>query len=206
MLRSAGERFPSEGEVLVCANTTATMNVSRTAASFFIIISSSDKEFVAATLRDSGHDRDLLHRTDSVGLTVATLLPRAGVMAVATAMRRSNVGERLGIAVFVGVDAVTDSRTVLHRIGEDAGNSARSDVHDIVDRPTSLRESGEIASQEAKTLVLIHLGRGNTRVEPQQIGNQARIVRSAALTDGSRVLNQGQQINTRRRRNRNSQN
>jgi len=45
-------------------------------------------------------------------------------MAVTTAMSRKDVRERFSIAHFVGVDAVTNARTVLHRIDEDADDGA----------------------------------------------------------------------------------
>ena len=66
----------------------------------------------------------LLHRTDTIGLTVAALLPRACVMAITSAMRRKHVWERFSIADFVGVYTITNPRTVLHRIDEDADDGA----------------------------------------------------------------------------------
>ena len=45
-------------------------------------------------------------------------------MTVATAMGRKDVWERRAIAAFVGVHTITNARTVLHRIDEDADDGA----------------------------------------------------------------------------------
>jgi hypothetical protein len=57
-------------------------------------------------------------------LTTATLLSRTGVVAVAATVGREHVWERCSIAELVGVNAITNACTVLHRIGEDADDGA----------------------------------------------------------------------------------
>lgn len=59
-----------------------------------------------------------------MGLTTTALLSRTCVMAVPTAMGRKHVWERRSIAEFVGVNAITDARTELDWIDEDAGDGA----------------------------------------------------------------------------------
>ena len=79
---------------------------------------------MAAASRATATTLGLLHRTDTIGLTVAALLTRACVMAVTSAMRRKHVWEHFSIAAFVRVNTVTNPRTVLHRIDEDADDGA----------------------------------------------------------------------------------
>jgi hypothetical protein len=45
-------------------------------------------------------------------------------MAVTTAMGRKHVGERFSITDFVGVNTITNARSILHRIDEDADDGA----------------------------------------------------------------------------------
>ena len=97
-------------------------------------------------------------------LTTAALLSGACVMAVATAMGRKDVWERCSIADFVGVNTIANTRTELHRIDEDADDGAGGDVNDVVDGPPSLRESGQITGQEAKTFLAAHWSRRDTSV------------------------------------------
>src|SRR5215471_16789291 len=80
----------------------------------------------------SGHGHGLLHRTDTIRLSRATTLARAGMVAVAPAVGGLNVGERGSKSCSLHVDSVADSCTVLHRIDKNADYRAGGNVHDIV--------------------------------------------------------------------------
>jgi hypothetical protein len=131
---------------------------------------------VAAAWSGSGHDRGLLHGTNTIRLTAAALLTGAGVVAVATAMGRKHVWERCSIADFVGVNTIANAGTELHRIDEDAGDGARGDVNDIVDGPPSLRESGKVARQKAESLSVRNF-QGIAGIVPRRLRSYALLSR-----------------------------
>jgi len=85
-------------------------------------------------------------------------------MTVAAAVSRKDIGKRRSITNFVDVDAITYLGAVLNGIGENSNDGTRSDIDHIVDRPASLRESGEIARQEAEAFLTPYRRGRNTGV------------------------------------------
>src|SRR5215469_5093427 len=148
----------------------------------------------------------LLHWANAMRLSRATRLARAGMVAVASTVGGLHIGKCCLKPVTLGVDPVPHRGAILLRIREDPDDSARSDVHHVVDRSAPLRESGQIASQEAETLLASYGSRRNTGVQPQQVSNRACIARAAPRANWSHILDKREQVSTRRRGDGNIQN
>src|SRR2546426_1379165 len=210
MFRSAGESFVSAGALGLCANPAAVPRTSNTRTSnrraairFMDVPRISGKSSWPPF--DSDHEAGLLDRTDATGLTSTTLLPGTRVMTVATAVSRQHVRERRAIAIFVDVHAITDSCAEFQGVCQDANDGTGGDIDHVVNGAASLREAGEVSRQEAETLLFSYWGWWNTSVQPQQISDRPTVIWATSRADWTRVLNQRQQVGTRRRGNRDAE-
>jgi hypothetical protein len=147
----------------------------------------------------SGHVVRLLHWANAIRLTRTTLLTGTRVMTVSTTMSGRYVGKVSSVTILVHVHTVANSRAEFHRICKNAGHGAGGYVDDVIDWAPSLRESREVSSQKAETLLASDGHRWNTGVQAQQIGNWSGVLGTATGTDWSHVLDKGQEISTRRR-------
>src|SRR5664279_4999449 len=110
------------------------------------------------------HGGSLLYWANTARLTTATRLTRSGVGAVAAAIGRHDIGERVVETFGLGLHPVSQRRSVLRRIYQDAGNGARRDVEDIVNRSTPIGITGQVAGQEAKPFLAADWSRGNAGI------------------------------------------
>lgn len=147
----------------------------------------------------------LLYRANAIRLAGAALLSRAGVVAVPAAVSGGDIRESRPVAIFVHIHAIAHRCAVLDGISEDPHDRAGSDIDDVINRTTSLREASQVAYEEAETLLAAYRSRRNTRVQTQQIRDRTGIIGTATRTNRSRVLDQRKQIRTRSRRDRNVQ-
>src|SRR5215471_3451281 len=139
-----------------------------------------------------GRESWLKDRTDSAGLASATGLAGTNMVAVTTAMRGLHIGERGTIARFIQIDAIANTSAELHRVGEDAGDSARSDVDNVIVQPTSIGESSQISSKKAKAFLVGNRSGRNSCVQSHQIGDGSGISAAASRTDRRHILHQRQ--------------
>ena len=58
--------------------------------------------------------------------------------AVSPAVGRQHVRERGAIAQSIQIDTVSDTRSVLLGVDENSPDDTRSDIHNVIDRPTSI--------------------------------------------------------------------
>ena len=160
-----------------------------------------------AAARADGHEEELLHGTDTVGLTTATLLTRTRVVTVATAVGGQDVRKRCSIPTFVECSRHHRSRapyfTGSTRIPATA-REAISTTSSIGRRPCG--NPARSPARKPRRFWLRHRSRRNTSIQPEQVRDRAGIVRTASRTNRSHVLDQRKQIGTRRRRNGNLQN
>src|SRR5579864_6034719 len=163
MLCSAGEGLACAEEAAVCDKVAVVSARTRTASVFIRFLILSNKS-CGRPPKLTATSHELLHGTDTAGLTAAALLSRACVVAVAAAVSRKDVRERRSIPNFIGVDAVADCRAVLFRVGEDSDDCTRRDVNYIIDGTPPLRESGQVAREEAETLLAPRRSWWNTRI------------------------------------------
>src|SRR5215831_14088416 len=97
------------------------------------------------------------------------------MVAVTTAMRGLHIGERGTIARFIHVDAIANTSVELHRVGEDAGDGARSNVDNVIVQATSIGESSQVTSEKAKAFLFGNRSWRNSSVQPHQIGDRSGI-------------------------------
>ena len=95
-----------------------------------------------------GHKFGLLDWADSIGLSTAARLPGTGVVAVTTAVRGLQVREGRAETILVRVHSISDSRPE-HGSSQNAGHCPRCNIDYIVDRASTLRETGKVSGQEA---------------------------------------------------------
>jgi hypothetical protein len=105
-----------------------------------------ERDFVAAA--SGGHKSGLLGWADSIGLSTATRLPGAGVVAVTTAVRGRHVRKGRAETILVSVHTISDSRSELWS-SQNAGHCPRCNIDYIVNRASTLRETGKVSRQEA---------------------------------------------------------
>ncbi len=134
------------------------------------------------------------------------MLSGTDVNALASAVGRRHIRKSVVVSVIVELHAITDTRVVLVGIGEDSLHRASSDIHYVVDRTTAVGETCVVANQEAKPLLLVDWCRRDAGVEAKQIGNWTGVIRTATGTNRRRIGHQWQQVEARRRGNRQAEN
>src|SRR6266567_3400348 len=143
---------------------------------------------MAAARKQQPPSLQLLNWANTTRLSRAAFLPRPNVMTVSPAVGRHNVWERSAITLSVGVYAVADRSAKLDRIGKNARDHPRRNVHYVIAESSSVGESAHIASEEGKALLLRHWGWRNPGVETHQVGNRSAITLSAARTNRRLIL------------------
>jgi len=156
---------------------------------------------VAAAFEVAATKRYLLQRANTTGLAGASKLSRTCMVAIASAMRRLNVGEPSPISRLVDVDTVSDWRAKLLGVTKDARYDSRRDVDYVIHQATTVGIAGCIACQESKPLLLGNWSCRNSSIEAQQIGDWASVVWTASWANRGVVLNQWEQVSARCNRN-----
>src|SRR5690348_11879161 len=125
MLCSAGEGLAPEEESWGAAKAVkAAMMIRRRAVGLFIVFLSLVSCKNGRRSKPAATSHELLHRANAVGLSTATLLPRASVMAITAVIGRTYIGEGCCEPAALGIHAVAHRRAVLHRIHEDPNHRA----------------------------------------------------------------------------------
>lgn len=140
----------------------------------------------------------LLDWAKPLWLATASGLTWAYVMTVPAAVRRLHVRKCRAVTYFVEVDSVPDASTELCRIGQDTRYGARSDVHNVIVEPASVREASLVTSQETKAFLTTRGRWRNAGIQSEQICDRTRILRAASRTDRSHVSDERQQVGARR--------
>src|SRR5215472_3800141 len=121
---------------------------------------------------------------DAAGLT------GAGVCAVTATVSGSQEGEAAGDGRGANVHTIAQASAELGAVGQDPGDGALGDVHDIVGGPAAVRKSSIVAGQEPETLGLLEGGCGDPGVKAQQVSDRAGVRGRAARTDRRHVLDE----------------
>lgn len=121
-------------------------------------------------------------------------------MAVTSAVRWFYPRERSAVAHFVELHAIADACAVFLRVDQDAAHCTRGNINDVIDRPTAVGESSVVSDEEAETLLAADCSWRNSSVQAQQVRDRTGVALSTTWTNRRLVLDQQEQVVTRRRR------